>query len=82
MEIYKTKGTCSREIRFQVEKDIIMDVKIIGACPGSLAGVSNLVKGKKVDDVIESLKGTPCGGKKTSCPDQLAQALIAYKNSH
>lgn len=72
---YKTKGTCSREINITVEDGIVMDVEFIGGCNGNLKGISRLVKGMKVEDVIARVEGTTCGNKSTSCPDQLAQAL-------
>ena len=81
MEKYKTKGTCSVEIDFEIEDDIIKDVKFIGGCRGNTTGVASLVKGMKIDDVIAKLEGTDCRGG-TSCPDQLAKALIKYKETH
>ena len=77
--VYKTKGTCSTAIELEVEEDVVKDVRFTGGCNGNLKGVSTLVKGMKVDDVISKLQGIKCGFKNTSCPDQLAQALIAYK---
>ena len=64
---------------FQIEGDIIKSLKIIGGCPGNTVGVSKLVVGKTVDEVIEMLKGIPCGMRGTSCPDQVARALEEYK---
>ncbi len=78
---YKTKGVCSSEIQFDVEDDIVKNVKIIGGCAGNTVGVCRLVEGMHIDDVIARLEGIPCGFKKTSCPDQLAQALKQYKNT-
>ncbi len=76
MEIeYKTTGTCSRLINVTVEDGIVKDVKFTGGCNGNLKGISQLVRGMKVEDVIERLEHTTCGMKGTSCPDQLAQAL-------
>lgn len=72
---YKTQGTCSRQINITVEDGIVKDVEFIGGCNGNLKGISKLVKGMKVEDVIERIEGTTCGFKNTSCPDQLAQAL-------
>ena len=72
---YKTQGTCSRQIQFEVEDGIVKDVKFFGGCAGNLAGISKLVYGMKVEDVIEKLSGIRCGFKPTSCPDQLARAL-------
>lgn len=76
---YKTRGTCSSMISFEVNNDIVESVSFTGGCNGNLQGISSLVCGMKVDDVIEKLKGIKCGFKDTSCPDQLARALEAYK---
>ena len=79
---YKTSGTCSTLIDFEVEDDIIKSVAFTGGCNGNLKGISSLVRGMKVDDAIEKLQGIKCGFKNTSCPDQLAHALLQYKNEH
>ena len=78
---YTPQGVCSMQMIFQIEGDIIKSLKIIGGCPGNTVGVSKLVVGKKVDEVIEMLKGIPCGMRGTSCPDQVARALEEYKKS-
>ena len=79
MAIYRTKGTCSREIYFNVDIDgIISDVKFIGGCSGNLQGVARLVVGQNVKDVVDKLSGIKCKNN-TSCPDQLAKALNEYK---
>lgn len=78
---YKTRGTCSREINFTVEDGKVMNVQFIGGCNGNLKGIGALVEGMNVDDVIARVEGIQCGGKPTSCPDQLAQALKAAKNA-
>lgn len=72
---YKTKGTCSREITFELEDGIVKDVSFFGGCNGNLQGISKLVEGEKAEDVIARLEGIKCGFKQTSCPDQLAAAL-------
>lgn len=74
---YKTLGTCSREIHFELDGDIVTSVEFIGGCDGNTTGISQLVAGMKVDDVINKLEGVRCGFKPTSCPDQLAKALRA-----
>lgn len=79
MYSYKTKGTCAREIQFDIENDKIKEIRFIGGCMGNTQGVSILAKGRPVDEVIKLLKGVDCGGRGTSCPDQLALALMAYK---
>lgn len=79
---YKTRGTCSTMIDFEVEGDVITSVAFTGGCNGNLKGISSLVKGMKVDDAIEKLKGIKCGFKNTSCPDQLATALMQWKENH
>lgn len=76
---YKTSGVCSQEMIIQIENDIIKKVTIIGGCAGNTKGVSKLVEGMKIDEVINKLKGIPCGSKGTSCPDQLARALEQFK---
>ena len=77
---YKTKGTCSVKIDFEVEDNKLKNVVYYGGCNGNLKGISNLLEGMNVDDVITKLEGVTCGMKRTSCPDQLAQALKAYKD--
>ena len=72
---YTTKGTCSREIHFEIEDGKLKNVAYIGGCNGNLKGIASLVDGMDVEAVIERLEGTTCGGKPTSCPDQLAKAL-------
>ena len=72
---YKTKGTCSQMICFDVEDGKVLNVKFMGGCNGNLKGISALVEGMNIDDVIARVEGITCGMKKTSCPDQLAQAL-------
>lgn len=79
--VYKTKGTCSREIHFELDGDIVKSVEFIGGCDGNTTGIGRLVEGMKVEDVISKLEGVRCGFKPTSCPDQLAKALrIATEN--
>ena len=72
---YKTSGVCSRSIEFELDDDIIKDVKFIGGCNGSLSAVSALVTGKKVSEVTDILETIGCGSRGTSCPAQLAKAL-------
>lgn len=76
--IYKTKGTCAREIQIEIQDNVVQDVKFVGGCMGNTQGVSSLAKGMKVEDVIQKLKGIECGARGTSCPDQLARALEVY----
>lgn len=68
-------GVCSQKMLIEVEDGVVRDVKVIGGCHGNLQGISALVKGMKIEDVIERLEGIRCGMKSTSCPDQLARAL-------
>ena len=72
---YKTKGTCSQKIFFDVEDGKVHNVQLVGGCNGNLKGIGALVEGQKVEDVIARLEGIHCGMKSTSCPDQLAKAL-------
>ena len=78
---YKTSGTCSQRILFDVEEGKVKNVQFVGGCNGNLKGIAALVEGMDVDTVIERVQGIRCGMKMTSCPDQLAKALIAAKNA-
>lgn len=76
---YKTSGTCSSAITFDVKDNKLVSVQFTGGCNGNLQGISKLVEGMDIDEVISKLSGIHCGYKPTSCPDQLATALKAYK---
>ncbi|MBP5467041.1 MAG: TIGR03905 family TSCPD domain-containing protein [Clostridia bacterium] len=82
MHTYTTRGTCSHHIEFDVKDDnTLTKVKFIGGCTGNTQGVAKLVEGKNIDEVISLLKGIQCRAG-TSCPDQLATALIKYKEKN
>ena len=72
---YQTTGTCSRTITFDLDQDIVRNVKFMGGCNGNLQGVARLVEGMHIDELEKRLKGISCNGKPTSCPDQLAFAV-------
>lgn len=72
---YRPKGVCSRLMRVEVEDGIIREVEVQGGCSGNLQGISRLLVGMPVQQAIERMEGVRCGGKPTSCPDQLAKAL-------
>jgi len=76
---YQTKGTCSRQIDFDIENGKIYNVSFVGGCNGNLKGIASLVEGQDIETVKEKLKGIKCGFKETSCPDQLAKALEEVK---
>ena len=76
---YRPSGVCSREMIIEVDNNIIKKVTIVGGCDGNTKGISKLVVGMNINDVIEKLKGIQCGMKGTSCPDQLAKALLEIK---
>lgn len=78
---YKTRGTCSREIYFDIDNGVVKNVKFVMGCMGNTQGVARLVEGMPVDEAIARLQGIDCGGRGTSCPDQLAQALIQAKQA-
>lgn len=78
---YKTTGVCSRSIDIEIENDTVVSAKFIGGCNGNTQGISKLVMGMKVDDVIERLSSISCNGRPSSCPDQLAQALKQAKET-
>ena len=72
---YQPKGVCARQMTFEVEDGIVRSFQVKGGCHGNLQGISRLVEGRKVEEVIARLEGIRCGFKPTSCPDQLAKAL-------
>ena len=74
---YTPHGVCSRQIQIDIDQGVIRSIQFIGGCNGNLQGVSALCAGRKVEEIIPLLKGINCGGKGTSCPDQLSQALEA-----
>ena len=76
---YKTSGTCSQRIFFEVEDGKVKNVQFLGGCNGNLKGIGALVEGMDIDDVIPRVEGIKCGMKSTSCPDQLAKALKEAK---
>lgn len=83
MNTYQTRGVCSRAITFDVAEDgTLHNVSFEGGCNGNLQGIGKLVEGMEIDEAIERLSGIQCGWKDTSCPDQLAQALINYQEEH
>ncbi len=77
---YVPSGVCSRKFEFEIEDDVIKSLVVTGGCTGNLAGISKLLVGMNIDEVIDRLQNICCGVKPTSCPDQIAKALIAYKN--
>ncbi len=79
---YKTSGVCAVAINFDIEGDVISNVKFIGGCNGNLKAIAKLVDGKTADEINSILAGNTCGMKGTSCADQLAQAVIAAKNAN
>lgn len=72
---FTPKGVCSRRMLVEVENGIVQSLQVTGGCHGNLQGISKLVEGMPVEEVIRRLDGINCNGKGTSCPDQLAQAL-------
>lgn len=73
--VFKPSGVCSTKVEFDIDNGRLHDVKFTGGCNGNLKGIGRLVEGMEAKDVAEKLRGTICGFKKTSCPDQLAQAI-------
>lgn len=80
--IYNTTGTCSKQIKLNIEDGIVKDVQFLGGCAGNLQGICKLVQNQKAEEVMNKLKGIDCHGKGTSCPDQLSQALQAILEQH
>ena len=79
---YRPRGVCSRLMEIEVEDNKIVSVNVTGGCDGNLKGISRLVEGMDVDEVIRRMQGIRCGGKPTSCPDQLSIALSQYRPEH
>lgn len=77
---YTPQGVCSSQVEFELDGDTVKNVRFTRGCNGNTQGVGALVEGMKVDEVIKRLKGIDCGGRGTSCPDQLARALEHAKN--
>lgn len=78
---YRTKGTCCSKIEFDLDNGIVTNVQFIGGCDGNLKALSRLVEGATAEDIEQKLAGLTCGWKKTSCGDQLVQAIKEAKNS-
>ncbi len=76
---YRPRGVCSQLMEIKTEGDRIVSVSVTGGCPGNLQGISRLVEGREIDEVISLLSGIRCSFKDTSCPDQLARALRQIK---
>ena len=75
---YTPRGVCSRHMTVEVEEGVIKSVEVIGGCHGNLQGISRLLPGMKVADAVERMRGICCGGKPTSCPDQLSKLLERF----
>lgn len=80
--LYTCQGTCSKAIEVTAKDGIIENVTFYGGCNGNTKGLSQIVRGMKVDEVIARLKGTTCGARPTSCPDQLTRALEQLRNEN
>lgn len=76
---YRPRGVCSQLMEIETEGNILKSFRVLGGCDGNLQGIARLIVGMEVDEVIARLDGIRCGGKPSSCPDQLAQALKAMK---
>ena len=76
---YIPTGVCSKNIKFKIENNIIKDFEIMSGCSSNLQGIKQLILNRNIDEIINLLQGIKCGFKETSCPDQIAKALIEYK---
>jgi len=74
---YRTQGVCSMEIQFKLDENVVTDINFVGGCNGNLKAISKLVDGWTVEQIEEKLLGNSCGGRPTSCADQLAKAVRA-----
>ena len=81
MYTYKPEGVCPRSISFNLDNDVVSDIKFEGGCSGNLKAISRLLEGKAVSEVISQLEGVTCGRKDTSCTDQLVKGLKSAQAS-
>lgn len=79
---YRPRGVCSQRMDFELEDGKIVSVKVTGGCDGNLKGIASLVAGMDIDEAIRRMDGIQCGRKGTSCPDQMARALKAFRAEH
>lgn len=77
--VFTPRGVCSRQMKVTVDGDVVVGLEVLGGCSGNLQGIAKLVRGMKISEVVERLSGIDCGGKGTSCPDQLARHLAEIK---
>lgn len=77
--VYNTTGTCCKQFGIEVEGNKLVNLEFVGGCNGNLQGISALVKGMEIDDIIDKIAGIKCGNRATSCPDQLSKALRQIK---
>lgn len=80
--VYYPKGTCSKKMTFEMEGDVVKSLKVLGGCNGNLKGISRILVGMKIDEVEKAFLGVRCGFKQTSCPDQIAKGLEAYRQEY
>lgn len=79
MYLFKTNGTCSKQITFDIKQGKVTNINFKGGCQGNLIVMSRMFEGKAIDEVIQELEGVQCGNRGTSCADQFAKALKLYK---
>lgn len=76
------RGVCSRKMIFEIENGVVTGLTVEGGCNGNLKGISSLIRGMSVDEIINRLSGIRCGAKPTSCPAQIAEGLTAFKKDN
>ena len=79
---YRPRGVCSQKFDFELEDEKIVSLAVTGGCDGNLKGISKLLAGMEIDEAVRRMEGIECGFKKTSCPDQIAKALKAFRAEH
>ena len=81
MEVYnyKPNGVCSRNIKLMIDENKLIDIEVLGGCEGNLKGIKSLIKGMDLSEISDKLSGIKCGYKNTSCPDQIAKAILEYQ---
>lgn len=77
---FTPKGVCSTKMEFEINDNKLENFQVIGGCAGNLIGIKNLIEGKDINEIVDTLEGIPCRHRNTSCPDQIAQGLKKYLN--
>lgn len=73
---YRNNGTCSTQVSFDLTDGRVTDIEFVNGCSGNLKAIGKILDGWQAEDIVAKCLGNTCGGKKTSCADQLARAIL------